>query len=710
MEIDLDKFEKAGVPQEVRDVYKRVKRDLITDEDRKTWNKLRTRCWNAAYPLDPQDENSDSIWTAKEREQMIAAGQIPVAVNDLARDIQGSSALITSRNPGLQFAPIGSGDLYVAELLKRAWDYVVNSNEGAITFFDFIKEKNIGNLAVIEAYHDPSMGIFGKILIEDRDPTTYYFDKKSRKRDHSDVSFGKAHQVTKTYALETYDALTEEDLIFTELRKEDKEGDTPDGKPGQDAYAVDTNEKPGDRPDEKEPENVWEIEDWELKKETEIWVMVADANQPFGFTRKIFKSYADVEKDGWVLAPDKKTAADAIGISAAVWKRKVVKRVQRIIVGKKLISKQVNPLGTDSEGMPVLSIITLIEDRTLNGYPTGKTARALESSRLHNKSQMQARLVISRNLDAPLAMTEGCKWMKDPIHGDWIQVGKDVQSMPQRVMPGSTSAELVNMIQINKQDIHDEYQINDVTQGKIPAGQSNIAHGTILSLQEMVGVISSPGVLAFESSLVKLGKAVIALCLMCWPRPLWMRLIEPEEMTSWQPDKEKNSDPLTGKPLNADEMAKMAPEMKEQREQGVSEAIQMKWKDALDKITGDNGKEKISPLDVDVKVIAGSTQPTNRMAKAGQAIEMKNAGLYGPKTALKYIDDPLKDEAIEEIEAQSANQTTEGKFNISVSVKSEDLPPGALAQVLAKGGIQIEQPQVGTAGATPNEMMQSGAM
>src|SRR5450756_2028961 len=102
--IDIKKIESSDAPKEVLDVYKRVKRDLVDDDDRKTWERIRKRCWNAAYPLDPDKE--DSIWTQKERDQMIAKGQIPVQVNDLARDIQGASALITSKNPGLSLIHI----------------------------------------------------------------------------------------------------------------------------------------------------------------------------------------------------------------------------------------------------------------------------------------------------------------------------------------------------------------------------------------------------------------------------------------------------------------------------------------------------------------------------------------------------------------------------------------------------------------------------
>jgi hypothetical protein len=687
--IDLKRIENSDAPAEVLEVYKRVKRDFVDDADRKTWQENRRKNWAAAYPLDLE---KDGIWTAEEKEKMIAKGMIPIAKNYLARDIQGSSALITSKSPGLLFMPIGEGDLYVAELFKRGWDYIVSSNDLSVILYDWVKEKNIGNLGVIEAKYNPSLGIFGKIVILDMDPTTYYFDKRSKTRDHSDVCFGKAHQVTKNYALETYEDLTEEDLKFTPISKDkDDTGSVPDGKPGQDAYAVDTNESngqsgPEDNDDDKE--NIWEIEDWEYKREREIWLMIPDESQAYGFERKVYKDNAAITKDGWEVSADKKQATkaqppqmavvDASGvpvpipvppIQALLWPRLVTKRIQRIVIGKKMVSKTVNPLGVDAEGAPVLPIITLQADKTLQGYPTGPTSRALESNRAHNKRDMQAIYIASKNVDPPWTMPAGCKWVKDEIHGDYIEVSKDAAFPPTPHGPQNNSSEVMNLAQKDQQDIHDEYGINDIIQGKIPVGQSNMAHRTVLALQEMVGVISSPSVLTFEGALVKLGRAVAALMLMVWPRPMWQRLIEAEEMGTWQPDKEKQVD-KDGTP--------MKPE---------AGAINQKWNDALDKLTGENGKVKTDLIDIDVKIFAGSTQPTNRMAKRGEAIELVKAGIYDQEAYLDYTDDPKKDEITERRKQSEKGQQTPEKVNVTINFK--DMPPEAQAQLAQQIGIQM---------------------
>ena len=654
--IDIDKIKKAGTSEEVVEVYKRLKRDLIDDPDRQAWEKSRERNWNAAYPLDPE---KDGIWTEEEKKQMAEKKQIPVQINDLAKGVQGSSAVVTSKNPGLNFSPIGSGDLYVAELFKLGWDYVLNRNGGPIKFYDWVREAKVGGLGVLEASHDPSKGVYGKIVIKEVDPTTYYYDKKSEERDHSDVSFGKAHQITKKYALETYEELTEDDLIFTEVRKDD-EGDKPDTKTGRDNYAIpgDGKAEGPDGPADEEEENIWEIEDWELAKVKELWLMTPDGQG--GFSREIFTSRDEIKKSGWEIGknaegkevatrtvfvpmPDQMPVTDPMRmgeemmrqtIEAFIWPRTVEKRIQRIIVGKKLISKEENPLGVDSDGEPILPIATLPHDKTLKGFPTCPVTRALEISRSRNKRRMQSIYVVSKNLDAPLHRSEATKWVQNKHGEDELVSAKDAAYAPTRVLPGTTSAELMAMEQRDEMALNDEFDLSDVVKGKIPPGQSNIAGRTVLALQDMVGVLSQPFVLAVESGMERIGKSVAALMVMTWPRSQWIRLIDNDELRTWQPEGQEQVDE-NGQPINPQ-----------------PDVIMQKWQDAITRICGDpeRGIPPISMIDMDVKVIAGSTQPTNRMAKQGVAMEMVKGGIYDAEAALDYIDDPKKDQIVERME------------------------------------------------------------
>ena len=72
------------------------------------------------------------------------------------------------------------------------------------------------------------------------------------------------------------------------------------------------------------------------------------------------------------------------------------------------------------------------------------------------------------------------------------------------------------------------------------------------------------------------------------------------------------------------------------------EQINKNWLDALEKICPEdpNAEPAISMLDVDIKIGAGSSMPTNRMAKRADAVEMVKVGIYDPLAALEYMDEP----------------------------------------------------------------------
>ena len=65
-------------------------------------------------------------------------------------------------------------------------------------------------------------------------------------------------------------------------------------------------------------------------------------------------------------------------------------------------------------------------------------------------------------------------------------------------------------------------------------------------------------------------------------------------------------------------------------------------------------------------------------------MEKFKLGIYDQEAALKYEDDPLKDEVIER--AKNKKPSPE-KMNITINIK--DLPPEVQAQILALQGIQM---------------------
>ncbi len=613
-----------GFHPKAKEVYVLLKKYMKQPERRK-WLEVRRQCWEAVY--------ESKIWTEEEKAQMILKGMVPLTINDLYKGVQGSAAIVTDQKPGIDFLPVGSGDLYVAELMKRAHDQVWAMNDGGTEVYEFVKEAKIGGLGAIDCKHDPSKGIYGKCCFGHFDPEILYYDmKKAQKPDLSDVHILKAHLITKTQAKETYEDLRDEDLTFTGADKHEILDKIDDYKTGEDNYvkpSTDTPAGPDDMPEEKE--EVWEIEAHLLKRDLEYWVMTPDGQG--NFSRQIFKK----EQKG-----DAETAK-AGNPNSVLWKRLVEKRYLRIVVGKKLIpqstangtiEESVNPYGVDVDGDPVLPVIVLAHDETRKGRPVSPTPFALEACKERNKRRAQGVYVVSKNVDAPMVVAGGYTWKKDPVHGDILQVDKTSPFAPTRLLPGVTPADALKMESVAKADVDEMYDMQDVMKGKIPTGDPS--GRTILALQDQAGMMSKPFVRGLEAALVRLGKVDIAIILKNWPRSSWERLIEPDEMETWIPEKDRKQE----NPMES---------MNGNQQEPNRDLIKQKWASALEAIKpADPSKEGgISLMDIDVRVAAGSTMPTNRMARAAVAMDMVDKQIYDAEAALDYLDDPKKDQIVE---------------------------------------------------------------
>ncbi|KKK70566.1 hypothetical protein LCGC14_2922710, partial [marine sediment metagenome] len=126
-------------------------------------------------------------------------------------------------------------------------------------------------------------------------------------------------------------------------------------------------------------------------------------------------------------------------------------------------------------------------------------------------------------------------------------------------------------------------------------------------------------------AVVRLGKLIVVLMLRHWPHSMWERLLEDDEL---------NDETVVNK--------------------ATGETSGDRWKQALTRVRPqDYGRPPdVTLADIDVKVVAGSMMPTNRIAKSLLAMEYVQSGIYRPKDALRYLDDPNKDEIIAELEQE----------------------------------------------------------
>ena len=129
---------------------------------------------------------------------------------------------------------------------------------------------------------------------------------------------------------------------------------------------------------------------------------------------------------------------------------------------------------------------------------------------------------------------------------------------------------------------------------------------------------------------------------------MWERLLEKDEWETLRPDQPD------GAPEEIEEGS--------QEEQDRKEETRQKWEEALELIRPiDTSKPPgISLIDIDVKVVAGSSLPTNRMAKEQVALDKYNAGLYDRKAALEYSDDPNAIPISKRMDAADAQAAAQG--------------------------------------------------
>jgi len=584
------------------------------DTERGKWIERRKICWGII------ENDRESWWTAQELEEIRKQKQEPVVTNKCVKGVQGKAAIVTDQKPEIKFFPVGSSDLYIAELLKRAHDLVWTKNEGNDVTYDAVEETQVGGISFIKVSHNPSKGPFGRIVFEEAPPDDFYWDRNARQRDLSDTHIIEAKLRSKPYLKEQYgDIITDDDLNF-KIELKDETGDKSSGVTGKDNYP-EGKDKVDDQGDATaEPENIWEIDAYMRKVVNEDWVVISnEKGLPIAQPIKLSKDQKKNLKAG-----------DAVG-DAVYWPRKLEKRIHRFIIGKKLIEEKENPHGMDADGNPVLPIIALRAQRTRSSYPMSPTAYAKDINRQLNKSTLQFAHAVAHLANSPIVRPKSASmWVGEPgTPGSELLVSNQAAFAPSRLGAGSIDAnKFLEIRQLSEADINDMYDLQDVMRGKIPQG-TDPSGRVVLALQDMGGMMSKPFLRTLEAALIRVGKVDIAMVLAKWPRYMWERLLEEDEWTKWMPDEEKT---------------KLGEDM-EEPDEDMQAQIRQKWEDALEKIRPADAKKPpgIKLIDLDVKLTAGSSLPTNRIAKMQVAIEYVGAGIYDAEAALEYVDDPNKD-------------------------------------------------------------------
>jgi len=598
--------------------------------------------WLDQKKLNDKAVHQNEMWSDKEKKALEKEGMVDLVINKCNKGVQGSTAIVTSNKPEIKVFPVGSGDLYEAELLKRAHDLVAAKNDGQGVIYDMIEESKVGGIGFIDVKYNGSRGMFGRIEFEETEPMDIYWSKDTRKVDFSDTDILKAKLRTRSYIKENYDNIQDADLSY------EKAEQTEDGKSssvtGADNYTI-----PHDSETKEhgitEQKNVWEIEAWLNKTVKRAIVTIQSPNED----PKVIKVDAKTRKPEEITAYFQEQSPEA-KISIKI--RKVEVRVQRIIVGRKQIGEdRENPHGEDADGLPVIPIIALPHNKLVNGYSSCPTTYALPINREKNKRRAQFIYSASQNSNAPIVEPEGMtKWTGNPgTPGSIVKVDTKAPFQPTRMMAGTFDiGKFAELETLADRDIDDQYDQHDVMRGKLPPGQPNASGRMVLALQDLGGMMSNPFLRKTEAAITRLAKAITVLVMKHWNRQMWERLVEPDEMQRWTPEGKVNVDDFDGN---------------EEEFNDIKRQITAKWMAALERIRpADPSKSPgYELIDLDIRLTAGSSMPTNRIARQEVGMEMgKLIGQVDPVSgieyALEYSDDVNKDKILNKLKTAGQGQ------------------------------------------------------
>jgi hypothetical protein len=679
-----DWIKNSGGDPKVKEVYELL-RQYMDSPKRREWQEQRKKNWEAV--------GENKMWTDQEIKELESTGQLPIVANECNKGVQAATAIATDSKPIINFYPRKSESLYLAELVKRGHDLVWDQNRGRIVLHDAIYECKTSGLVAIDSYFDKNKGIFGKVVFEKLKPTGIYFDDNSEKSDYSDTDIIKAYPRTIRYIKSKYgDKVKDEDLSFGGelLGKTSEEEGKSTGLTAGDSYTLPDAKGSPDEAGSKQPKNIWEIEALLLETRDEFIVTVEfnDYSDPLVFRvegKTKEAEYEGAEGAGKLLEIFEELHISQEQVEARlerkidetlleiikkveIYPTKVEIRVQRIIVGKKLIEENINPYGEDPDGDPVLKINILGHSLTDSAYPTCPTTFALPINREKNKRRSQWIYTTSVLNNPPrIEPANKVKWEGKPgTPGAVAKVDTNSPFPPSYMQGGVTNTQdyMAHDIQLSK-DIQDQFDTPDVVRGKMPVNKKDASGRAIAYLQDLAGVMSKPFISKEEDWLERWGRANFAVMIKNWKRHQWEALLDEKDWEEWIPEAEKAKleapvmPEMPGamglEPGNPNMMsAPGQPEAVPQPQKPSGEEIRQRWKDAIDLLCPLEGDSKIDVMDFNIKVAAGSSMPTNRMAKQAEALEQFNAGLLDPETYWEQTDSTLKDKVVPRLKAAAA--------------------------------------------------------
>jgi hypothetical protein len=313
---------------------------------------------------------------------------------------------------------------------------------------------------------------------------------------------------------------------------------------------------------------------------------------------------------------------------------KTIRRVQRsLIVGVKIVEQpEYNPYGVSSNLEPLIGPVPIMGNKQRGAYPVGDGWFLIDPQRELNKRRGQAIHVVSAQSNAQPMYEEGSLTNPEDIGKLGVSLGVKKGSLyPQRLSPGTIGQEvLAAMMQFTEQDMQDIAALPEAIQGKASSGDSG---KKVLALQEAGMMGAKPIIRSLETAIERIGRLLIQLQLMYAPREWWIRLIDPKE--------------------------------DEELVRGLQVVL-----------TRDT-----SVMQFDVRVGAGSSLPSNRIAKMEVLAELSKA--FGPdymdifaELVARYVDEPEFEDRIKQRNQEKKQAAAQQQAMMAMQAQAQGMPGG----------------------------------
>ena len=122
-------------------------------------------------------------WTNEEQEVLESRGQAPIVVNRIHPIVETAKSLLTYNSPQFRATAMEDSDVKIAKVFSDLFQYIWYTSSGDEELKRMIDDYYVGGMGVAQVYQDPSADLGkGEVCIKALNPLDVFFDPNSKDR------------------------------------------------------------------------------------------------------------------------------------------------------------------------------------------------------------------------------------------------------------------------------------------------------------------------------------------------------------------------------------------------------------------------------------------------------------------------------------------------------------------------------------------------